>query len=310
MKLKSFRKLSIILISISTLVSGCTSTAKYIAFSKAGIDYSNALNELFKCTGKVGLDSSTYRILEAKDINIDTYEKIKAVDERRIELLNSTREQALLLKRYFTLLGELANVGNTAPQSIGNDITSIANSLTSIKTKVINNSEFPTPQFNTGIGKLGEWIISEKLSGALRKELKIRERTLKESFLIHDLLLKKLIEENNNDLIIIKNILENRQVLQPILANNTTDEIFEKRQKIIGIQKLIWDLNYQKKLSENFTKVFEEIISNKTNLPRATYLSTQAIEGGAIFSKLCEYTEYKQSKSLNSIHTKLISLKN
>lgn len=307
MKSPTFRKFSVLLISLSALVSGCTSTAEYKAFSKAGIDYSNALNELFECSGKVGLDSSSYRILETKEpgsINTDTYERIKKVDERRIELLNSTSEQVLLFRRYFVLLGDLASVGDTVPQAIGSEITSIANDLTAIKVKVTNNSEFPNQSFNTGIGNLGKWIISKKLKGAIRKELKNREQILKESFLIHDLLLNKLIDESNSDLNTIKNILENEKVLQPILENKPTDQLPNERQKIIGMQKLIWDLNSQRSLSKNFTKVFEEIITNRANLPRSTYLSMQASEGDKVFKALCKYTEYKQSKNINLIYAK------
>jgi hypothetical protein len=299
--MKIFRRsrYAIAAISISLSITSCSSTAEYKAFSQAGMNYSDSLNELIKCSGTVGLDASSYQVFQNDAIvnfSLKGYLERKKADERRLELLNQSRDQISLFKRYFVLIGELASVGDTVPLAVGTEITNIANGLTDIKTKVLRNSDFPTSEFNIGLGKLATLIISSEIRGAIRKELEIRKSTLQESLLIHRILVKKLIDEDISDLSIIKNFIEDRDVVQPLLKTDSQTSWFEARKNVIKIQKLIWDLNTQSKISDEFAKVFEEMVTDRANLPRANYLSQQAMNNKMVFGALCDYFSYKQAK--------------
>lgn len=302
--MKIFRRPRFVItaLSISLGITSCSSTAEYKAFSQAGIDYSDSLNELIKCSGTVGLDSSSYQILQNDAIvnsSLEGYLGRKKVDERRLELLNQLRDQIYLFKKYFMLIGQLASVGETVPSAVGAEITNIANGLTDIKTKVLKNSDFPTTEFTTGVGKFAQLIISSEIRGALRKELEARKLTLQESLLIHRILSKKLIQEDMSDLEIIKNFIENRDVVQPLLKADSQPSWIEGRKNVIKIQKLIWDLNTQIKISDNFTEIFEEMVTNRANLPRASYLSQKAINSKTVFNALCDYSSYNQARKIS-----------
>lgn len=288
--------ITVIVMSVS--ITSCSSTENYKAFAQSGIDYSDSLNELIKCSGKVGIDSSSYQAFQDDSIvnyDLNRYIARKEKDERRLELLNQLRDQIFLLKRYFSLIQQLASVGDETPQAIGSEITTIANDLTSIKVKFLADSNFPTAEFNDAAGKLVAWTISAKIKGAIREELQIREVTLKESLLIHRILVKKLIEENLTDLSIIKNFLENKDVIQPLISSEPQESWISNREKIIQIQKLMWDLNSQGKISDDFSQNLKEIVEDRANLTRSQYLSEKAKTSKVVFSALCSYGSYVQA---------------
>lgn len=304
------KKIFLTTISLSLMLTSCSSTAEYKAFSSAGILYSESLNELLKCSGKVGLDASSYRMIQDDaEVNFSPgdYDAQKEKDEKRLELINQIREQILLFRRYFEMIGELAGVGDTVPTSVGNEIVSIANGFTAIQVKITGNADFPNSEFNAGLGKLTNLIISSEIKGAIRKELETRKRTLQESLLIHKLLVNKLKEEDINDLKIIKSYLEKKKVSAPLTdaANplTTTSEVtggwVASRDKVINIQKLMWDLETEVKIVDNFAQIFEEMVTDKANLPRAQYLAKRAANSKILFASLCTYDSYKQARSAN-----------
>jgi hypothetical protein len=285
-------------IVMSASITSCSSTEEYKAFAQSGIDYADSLNELIKCSGKVSIDSSSYQAFQDDSIvnyDLNRYIARKEKDERRLELLNQLRDQIFLLRRYFSLIQQLASVGDTTPQAIGSEITNIANDLTSIKAKFLVDSNFPTSEFNDAAGKLVAWAISSEIKGAIRKELQSREITLKESLLIHTILVKKLIEEDLTDLSIIKNFLENKEVIQPLISKEPKESWIKKREEIIKIQKLMWNLNSQSTISDDFSQTLKEIVEDRANLTRSQYLSQKANTSKVVFSSLCTYDSYAQA---------------
>lgn len=319
---------NILSIAIGTilLLVGCKSSKQYQEFADLGVNYTSALDSFLKCSDDVAIDANTERLLstrrsivsavnpqqlpspETSQPNTDIG-KLSAVlkqesrqktdaDINRLAATDQLREQVKLLKSYFEVLKSLANTDDSVPETVGKQVTEIANGLNNVSKKLESNPIFPREDFRKALGTISKLIISEKINGALREELETRQDLLQKQLLVHKYMVQALIETTEVDLKTIMDLKYKRTIDDSYVdiknssfpESNTIDE----RRKLLGIEKLILDLKHSSSISDEFKKVLIEVASGNANSPRIDRISKNVQAHKDVFTKLCNYGNYER----------------
>ncbi|NJR31844.1 MAG: hypothetical protein HC778_01875 [Chamaesiphon sp. CSU_1_12] len=173
MKKDKLRTRGIILSTVViTLISGCRSNDDYSKLGMAGSKYIDAVNLLLEEAADTRINLSSEQIL-ANDrgtisINATEYTKFSELDRDRIKSINRIIAHNLLLKRYFSLLQELAN--SDAPQKAEAEIEQVSKNLIQLG-RVINVNGGSSTAASSTLGSGVNFIVRLQVRSALKQEL-------------------------------------------------------------------------------------------------------------------------------------------
>ncbi|MBN3926610.1 MAG: hypothetical protein HWQ37_26600 [Nostoc sp. NMS4] len=265
----------------ASLVACGASLREYRKFANAGQEYAAALDTLLVTSGNYAVDASSEKLLHNrledtdKDRELENqqnYIDITKQDKQWLMLIGRMRQHTDLLKRYFIALENLAT--SDAPIEAQQVTEDIFTQLNNVSTNIQGN---PLVSHRTGsaLSEIPKMILSNKIKGALRKELELRKETIYRELAIQELVLELLTTQLQNNLSTIQENQADRLLLKPYTSANSIsdpDAWIEHRRNILTMTLSIEALNNASKSAKDFKEAFQLLLEDKFTIARANEL--------------------------------------
>ncbi|MEH2203667.1 MAG: hypothetical protein V7K53_06235 [Nostoc sp.] len=279
-KYKFVIRASIISFLGASLVACGASLREYKKFANAGQEYATALDTLLVTSGNYAVDASSEKLLSnrvedtVKDRE-EMYIEITKQDKQWLMLIGRMRQHTDLLKRYFIALENLAT--SDAPTQAQEVTEDIFTQLNNVSANIQGN---PLVSDGTGsaLSEIPKIILSNKITGALRKELEQRKETIYRELAIQELVLELLTTELKNDLKSIQTNQEERLLFRPYTAADPisdADAWIERRRNILTMTLSIEALNNASESAKDFKEAFQLLLEDKFTIARANELLSE-----------------------------------
>ena len=273
MQVKIAIRTSIITILSTSLVACGSSLEEYQKFAAAGREYASALDTLLVTSGNYVVDANSEILLRSdlQEPNEDAqnYSRITKLDDEWLVLIGRMRQHTDLLKRYFFALENLAT--SDAPEQARQTTERIFTELNNVG-NAIQESTLVSTQVGSALSPIPKIILSQKIKGALRKEIEERKEAIYREIALQDLVLELLTIQLQKNLKIIRDSRDNRTVLpaytSPVPINDP-DAWVEDRRNIRMMTLSIEALNNATQASEEFKQAFELLLEDKFTIARA-----------------------------------------
>lgn len=218
-KSKFVIKASIISLIGASLVACGASLREYKKFANAGQEYATALDTLLVTSGNYVVDANSEKLfsnrVEDTVKDREMYIEITEQDKKWLILIGRMRQHTDLLKRYFIALENLAT--SDAPTQAQQVTEDIFTQLNNVSTNIQGNP-LVSGTIGSDLSEIPKIILSNKIKGALRKELEQRKETIYRELAIQELVLELLTTDLKNNLITIQENQEERLLLRPYIA--------------------------------------------------------------------------------------------
>jgi hypothetical protein len=288
-------RVTVAVIALTIFTSGCRSTEEYQKLSKAGTDYTSALDSLLTVAGKTRIDVSSELLLRSRAFvpqTVDDYRKRTEEDNARLEVLEDIREHNRLLAKYFELINELAS--SKAPEQIQGEVGSIADNLNKIGVKLRKS---PFIQNKDALQSISGLIVSSKIRGALGEELRKRKDTIALEFNTQKELLQALSDSVSQDIKIISEQQESRLVIRPFLSTAVVNEVrtstpinasewISARRTILTMKTTADELENASVAMNKFNEVFKDFVEGKLTQSRINSLLSDIESFVSVIEKL------------------------
>ncbi|MEH2215394.1 hypothetical protein [Nostoc sp.] len=276
-KYKFVIRASIISFLGASLVACGASLREYKKFANAGQEYAIALDTLLVTSGNYAVDADSEKLLRnrledtVKDRE-EMYVDMTKKDKQWLILIGQMRQHTDLLKRYFIALENLATSdAPTQAQEVTEDIFTQLNNVSAN----IQGNPLVSEETGSALSEIPKIILSNKIKGALRKELEQRKETIYRELAIQESVLELLTIQLQSSLKTIQDNQENRLLFKPYTAADSIsdpDEWIEKRRDILTITLSIEALNNASESAKDFKEAFKLLLEDKFTIARANEL--------------------------------------
>ncbi len=275
-KSKFVIRASIISLIGASLVACGASLREYEKFAKAGQEYAAALDTLLVASGNYAVDANSETLLRNRLEDVkkrqEYYMNFTKKDKDWLILIGRMRQHTDLLQRYFIALENLAT--SDAPTQAQEVTEDIFTQLNNVSTDIRGNSVF-SKKTGSVLSEIPKIILSNKIKGALRKELEQRKETIYRELAIQESVLKLLTIELTEDLKNIQNNQEDRLLFTPYTAADPIsdpDAWIERRRDILTMTLSIEALNNASESAKDFKEAFKLLLEDKFTIARANEL--------------------------------------
>lgn len=272
---------SIISLIGASLVACGASLREYKKFANAGQEYAAALDTLLVTSGNYAVDANSEKLLRnrvedtVKDREMENqknYIEITEQDKQWLMLIGRMRQHTDLLQRYFIALENLAT--SDAPTQAQEVTEDIFTQLNNVSTNIQGNP-LVSNKIGSALSEIPKMILSNKIKGALRKELEQRKETIYRELAIQESVLELLTIQLQSNLRTIQENQEDRLLLRPYTAADSiseADEWIEKRRDILTMTLSIEALNNASESAKDFKEAFKLLLEDKFTIARANEL--------------------------------------
>ncbi|MCC5627529.1 hypothetical protein LC613_04935 [Nostoc sphaeroides CHAB 2801] len=275
-KSKFVIKASIISLIGASLVACGASLREYEKFARAGQEYAAALDTLLVTSGNYAVDANSESLLRNRLEDVkkrqEYYRSFTKQDKDWLMLIGRMRQHTALLQRYFIALENLAT--SDAPIQAQEVTEDIFTQLNNVSTDIKGNSVF-SDRAGSALSEIPKIILSNKIKGALRKELEQRKETIYKELELQESVLKLLTIQLTEDLKNIQNHQEYRLLLRPYTAADLIsdpDAWIERRRNILTMTLSIEALNDASESAKDFKEAFKLLLEDKFTIARANEL--------------------------------------
>lgn len=255
----------------TTLVTGCRSNADYSKLALAGSKYLDAVDLLLAESTNTKINLTSEEIL-ANDrigtgIDATQYQQSSAADLKRITSIDRITKHNLLLKKYFSLLLELAN--SDAPQTAQVEVEKVAKNITQLGAAIRGGSRTNTAPPNRLLGSGVNFIVKLQVRQALKQELEQRGNLITNELTIQAEALEvisKILLQDKERLIQFQ---ENRFVIRPIIQDtriSNEDEWIKTRERIMTMNITSEKFQSASSALNNFKNIFQSVLEGKSDL--------------------------------------------
>lgn len=245
------------------LLSGCALTtppkSEYADFAQAGAGYADAVGKLLDAAGKAQVDSTSWGIVDAKEmdkVSVEKYRELTKVDEKRIETIERLQGHARLFGRYLRLLNELAT--SDAPGRTKTEIEGVIKGMAELSSRPVT----PSP----AVSAVAEIFVDASIRKELKDELIKRKHVILKELELQKELLATLGEQVSHALTLVKGTKERQLLLVPLAADGALakpEEWVAKRRDIIYMDTTAKELGSAQEVAEEMSKTFEVLTTGK-----------------------------------------------
>ncbi|MFN6477802.1 hypothetical protein [Nostoc sp. DedQUE07] len=278
-KFKFVIKASIISLIGASLVACGASLREYKKFANAGQEYADALDSLLVTSGNYVVDANSEKLLRNRLEDTvkagEMYIDITKQDKDWLMIIGRMRQHTDLLQRYFIALENLAT--SDSPTQVQEVTEDIFTQLNNVSTDIQGNP-LVSDKIGSALSEIPKIILSNKIKGALRKELEQRKETIYRELAIQESVLELLTIELQSNLKTIQKNQEERLLFRPYTAADPIsdpDEWIEKRQKILTMTLSIEALNDASESAKDFKEAFQLLLEDKFTIARANELLSE-----------------------------------
>lgn len=253
------------------LSTGCATTQEYAGFAQAGSSYAAAVDRLLVASRDTTIDATSNKLLQndaLANLTLEQYRKQSETDLMRIEVIQGLRLHADLLGRYFRTMSKLTD--STAPADVKAALNGTVDGLNAVG-KQLRGTPLLSADAKSAVGAIGQLVVSAKIRGALGEELRARETTLRQELALQEQLLKALAEAIAQDLKVMAQIREERQVVTPLtevkpIAN--PDQWIAARRSVLLTTPEIAELHNASRAAADMRDAFEDLLAGRLSMAR------------------------------------------
>ena len=254
---------------VIALVSGCRSNDDYSKLGMARSKYIDAVNLLLEEAAETRINLSSEQILDndrgTTSISDVEYTKFSDLDRQRIISINRIIDHNLLLKRYFSLLQELAN--SDAPQKAQAEIEKVSKNLTQLGSLINVNSTSTATGSSLGSGI--DFIVRLQVRAALKQELEKRGQLISNELKIQEEALQVVSKVLSRERERLAQLQEKRLVIRSITAITpigNEDGWIAIRQKVLITNVMSEKFDNASSALSKFRNIFESFLEGKSDL--------------------------------------------
>ncbi len=204
------------LVFAASALAACTSAAPYRRIAAAGEAYSAAVESLSTAAATLAVDGSSARLLQddaLANIDLVTLRRYDEEDSRRLAALARLTAHARLMRRYFALLGDLAE-GRAGRQTVA-ALTGAASALDAAGDALRHAGAGAPVAAAVEPVRMGAWLYGRALA---RKELAARAPALRRELASEREVLATLGAAMRHDAELLADMRRQRLVVDPLLA--------------------------------------------------------------------------------------------
>jgi hypothetical protein len=253
----------------SIFMAGCDQTRQYAGFAQLGSTYAAAVDKVLLAAAAIKIDASSEQLLADKRLaapSVETYRKLTNVDEERLKIIGRLRLHVRLMGLYFAALNDLA--ASNAPDAAAAAASGAAQDIAQLGLK--------TSAANV-VAPLAKLAVSSVLSRELRQELDTRQITIRTELAIQEKLIEELTGIVQQDVAVLREKLENREVIAPLIAPDPIphpQQWAATRKVVLTLSTATDDLNGAAAAVQKLRVAFESLISGKLTADRVNSLLT------------------------------------
>lgn len=288
---KITQQLGIILLAGALVLTGCKSTQEYASLAQAGTNYTTAMDNLLVTTIDISIDVTSEQLLQDDALvnqKVEDYQRLSKPNEELIRTIQKLRDHTQLLARYFNLLSQLAttNAAGRIQTEIGSNTSGLLGSLNQVSTQLKGSNLF-TASSSAVVAPLTQIVVGGIVRGALKTELEQRKETIQQELALQERLLKALAKKVGADLELIKEIREQRLVIEALTAPAPIagkDAWLGARRTVLKMPLTVEQLNTASETVKKLREAFEDLCNGKLTRDRLNALVSD-------FAMLLQLTE-------------------
>ena len=273
------QKLGLILLAGALVLSGCKSTQEYASLAQAGTNYTTAMDNLLVATIDISIDVTSEQLLQDDALvnrTVADYQKLSQPNEELLQTIQKLRDHTQLLARYFNLLSQLAttNAAGRIQTEIGSNTSGLLGSLNQVSTQ-LKGSKLFTESGAAVVAPLTQIVVGGIVRGALKTELEQRKETIQQELVLQERLLKALAKKVGADLRLIKEIREQRLVIESLTATAPIagkDAWLSARRTVLKMPLTVEQLNTASETVKKLREAFEDLCNGKLTRDRLNAL--------------------------------------
>jgi hypothetical protein len=171
---------AVIVVVAALATPACTSSAPYRRLAEAGAAYAGAVGSLSTAAATLAVDGSSARLLQddaLANVDLQTLRRFDEEDSHRLAVLARLATHARLMRRYFSLVGDLAagRAGRTTATALGRLAAALDTAGEALRrTGAGAGVAAAVGPVQTGAGFYGRCLARKELTaraGTLRREL-------------------------------------------------------------------------------------------------------------------------------------------
>jgi len=222
---------------------GC-SAKRQVTFGHAGAAYAVSLDKLLSRSETAAVDATSERLLQDDQLSnqtADSYTRLSALDQVRLEIIARLRKHARLLARYFSALDALAD--SKAPDQAEQSMNAVADQLNAVGEQLRHS---PLMANTAILSKTTTFAVGQIRNKMLREELVRRHDALDRELGTEETLITALGKAIQHDVELARQVREQRVVIDPLIAITPIehpDEWIAARREILLSSRRIAELD-------------------------------------------------------------------
>jgi len=203
-------------LTVLAAAAGCASATPYRELAAAGVAYAESARSLADAAAALAIDASSERLIQDDalvNVDLETLRRVAAEDAQRLAVLARLASHARLLRRYFALLGELAD-GNAGRRTLA-AVEAVAEALGEAGNALRGTAAAGDAGPAVGAARVGAAFYGRDLA---RREVAQRAPVLERELATQGELLASLAAAMRHDLEIVAEARAQRLVIDPLLA--------------------------------------------------------------------------------------------
>jgi hypothetical protein len=262
---------------IVTTAVACTSSAPYRRLAAAGAAYAGSVEALSSAAGALAVDCSSARLLQddaLANVDLATLRRYDQEDSRRLAVLARLATHARLMRRYFTLLGDLAagKAGSHATAALTNVATALGTAGDALRRDLgAAGAAAAARPVTTGAG-----LFARNLA---RKELDARAPVLRGELETQGEVLTSLGAAMRHDAEVLATTREQRLVVDPLLAADPVadpERWMTDRRALLGVAPALDELAAATRAARKLSAALDALAAGRVDLDRLDEVITDA----------------------------------
>lgn len=276
---KTAQKFCFLLFIAVLFLPACKSAQEYANLAQAGTNYTTAMDNLLLATMDISIDVTSERLLQDDALvnrTVADYQKLSQPNEDLLQTIDRLRAHTQLLARYFNLLYQLSstNAANRIQTEIGTNNSGLLGAINQVSGQLKGSNLF-TASGSAVAAPLTQIVVGGVVRGALKTELEQRKEIIQQELVLQERLLRALAKKVEADLRLMKEIREQRLVIDALIAPSpiaSKESWMSTRRSILKMPQTVEQLNTASDNVKKLREAFEDFCGGKLTRDRLNAL--------------------------------------
>jgi hypothetical protein len=259
-----------IAITLSIITASCDHSSQYTGLAQLGSAYAAAIDKVLVAASTIKIDATSERLLADRRLappTIASYRGQTDVDEERLKIIERLRMRVRLMRGYLSALNDLAT-------SASPDAAVQAAAAAEFAIQKLQGHDFQLSAGNV-TSPIAKIAVHSVVRSPLRNELEARQVLIRTELVLQQKLIEQLAEIEAHDLAVLRQQLENREVIAPFIASapiSDPGQWVANRRAVLGLASVPADILAAASAVQKLRMAFEKLIEGKLTVDQVNSL--------------------------------------